>query len=183
VARNIPDIFASYLEDLQRLWEDQDVDIIIQETDVQGNQRRHAERYLHWARLRAYAENEMAKHEAYIKNEVWPGAIARAREVHKDQTKPAWATLETTAHQDPMYKFVVQHRLILSHLENQLGKMENAMFMRKDMLQSVGATQREELKAQPRDSDIITGMDRVREVIQKKRASREEPSNGEPSGY
>jgi hypothetical protein len=181
MALSIPATFERYLLDIQQLWDDEDEDIVIQETDIQKNQRTHAERYLHWARLRAYAENEVAKLEAHIKTVVWPAAMARARGVHKDQGRATQATLETTAHQDPAYRLSVQRRLILNHLENQLGKMENAMFMRKDLLQSVGATQREELKVQPLDSDIITGMDRVRQVIKRKRELREEPENGEPS--
>jgi hypothetical protein len=153
----LTDIYQTYLEDLDLLLSDQDAAIGIEDTKIPGEQRKQPEVYLHWGRLHAMAENEHDYQDEYIKTVVWPQAKERARNQLElmGYKKPTIDAQEELARQDEEYRRHSAKRLKIKALTRFLSKMENALMMRGNLLQSIGAYQREELKSIPRDLDTL----------------------------
>jgi hypothetical protein len=150
---SIRELFELYFDNEEELWQDMDKAIHIQEGQIPQQQQQQAELYLHWARLHALAEAEVAKQEEFISHYVWPMAKERAAKAlgEKRQTQ---AAIESLIHADPEYQHESEERRKLRDLARYLAKMENAMFIRKDMLQSIGARQRVELENTPNVENV-----------------------------
>lgn len=152
----LSDLYNMYLEDIEQMLQDQDSSIGIEESKIPLEQRKQPETYLHWGRLHAMAQNEHDYQEEFIKTVVWPRAKNRARDqLELTGHKATVDAMDELAKQDDEYRRESLRRLKIKSLVRYLSTMEEALNMRGNLLQSVGAYQREELKSIPRDLDSL----------------------------
>jgi hypothetical protein len=164
------DVLEYYLEHQGDMFEAQDKVIKINEENIPEDQRKQPELYLRWARLYAMAENKHDEFDEVISKTIWPQAKERAKMILEG--KPSNAAVEEAAKFDEEYQEASWKRMRYKQLAKLLYEMKEAMKQRKDMLQSIGATQRIELDAIPRDLD--SRLDAARKVLKNRAARRDD---------
>lgn len=173
MAHKLKELFYEYLDNHDKLFSDMDDAIGINDNNLSRDQKYQPELYLHWSRLHAIGEAEIAKQQAHIDQVVWPAAQERAIAAIKAEDLKATSTLiESKCKIDPLYQQASALRLALQELTRYLEKMANALYMRKDMLQSIGARQRIELESMPDDIDTIKS--RAKSVLARKYKNEED---------
>jgi hypothetical protein len=166
---HMQEVFRYYFDNREKLDEDVAEATKIDETHLQYEKKTQTERYLYWARLHTIAEYEYDKQDELIKQVVWPNARERPRK--QAGPRGTVALIDDLSYSDAEYRQASAMRLELKYIKNELSKVENALYMRKDMIQSLGADQRVELTSLPKDMD--EHLETVRKVL-RKRANRED---------
>lgn len=176
MADSIRETYQKYLEDPEVMYADQDQCIGIDEEFITRNQISVAETYLHWARLHAYARNEEAKQDELINQQIWPAAKEKAKEKLEEKGVRVTGTVtDVLCYQDPLYQQASRVRLAMRALAEDLNNMKNALYMKKEMLQSIGARQRVEIDGLPKslEDNIAIARTILEQKYKKEEYSRE----------
>lgn len=145
----VPDfktLYEGYQKDISKLEADLARDLAIDPDDVYSQMLQQPSKYFYWARLSTIAGAEYQALKKMTNERVWNGARQRARaQLEATAQKVTEGRVDEIAFQDQEYLNSCGFLSRLEEFLETLRRAENAMWMRKDMLQSTNSRQRAEL--------------------------------------
>lgn len=138
-------LYEKYCQDPELLDRDAEEAVRIHSSDVEKDLGAHAGIYLHWSRLSVEAEHEAAVIESYVDGFVKNDCRFRARQLlEQSREKITESRVDEIASRDPLW---LRQQKLLSNakkIASVFKRVENAMWQRKDMLQSLNSRQSRE---------------------------------------
>lgn len=147
---NYRDLYEMYCRDPARLVKDSAEAVRVNSSRLEHDLESQSETYLHWARLSAIAESEVASVESHTEDFVFADCCLRARQdLAAAQERPTDARVKECAQRDPVY---LKQQVLLNNAKRiaaEFKRIESAMWQRRDMLQSINHRHCRELAGLP----------------------------------
>lgn len=124
----------------------------VSDDDVLTSMLRQAQTFMEWAYLQVRAEMDAKKARLYLEEEMEPECRDRAEASLKEEgTRATKDRMQDIVVRMADYKTAQQHYLVAQERALVLKRVVDALFQKKDMLQSLNSRQRVELDALPHD--------------------------------
>lgn len=145
-------LYAELRDDVEEIQRQIAAVVVISPTDVTQDLLTQAQRFMEWAYYHALAEDEVRRLKVELEETALPEAKRLAERILTEQgRKVTVASLEETAFQDENYRAVREKYLDAQARASILRRVIEALWQKKDMIQSLNARHRVELAALPQD--------------------------------